>query len=150
MSDSAFAESAASIREFLAQRVMDTGYAIRFAEAVCQCGCWVFSLEVDENVGEAWWFCQTCNAVYLLHDVASKEAYEGSPDYEAVDCVCMCDQSKFQIVVGVTLYGQGDTARTTYIGCRCAACGRIECYASWPRVDMPYSRFFDTMRQPRR
>src|SRR4051812_12573337 len=149
MSEPQFAESAAAIKEFLAQRVMDTGYATRFAEAVCQCGCRVFSLEVDENVGEAWWFCQACKTVYLLHCVASDESYEGSPDYEAVDCVCTCDESNFEIVVGVTLYGQGDTARTAYIGCRCVACARIECYASWPRVDTPYCQFFDAMKLPR-
>jgi hypothetical protein len=149
MSESVFAESAASIPEFLAHRVMDAGFATRFADALCQCGCRVFSLDVDETVGEAWWFCQACDAVYLLHGVATDGPYEGSPEYEAVDCVCTCAQSKFEIVVGVTLYGEGGTARTAYIGCRCVACGRVACYASWPRVDMPYSRFFDTMKQPR-
>lgn len=145
MSESASADSAASIREFLAHEVMDTGYATQFADAVCQCGSRVFSLEVDEEVGEAWWFCQACNAVYQLRDAGT----EGSPKYEAVDCVCTCDQSEFEIVVGVTLYGQSDTARTAYIGCRCVACGRIACYAEWPRVDSPYSEFFGTMQQPR-
>jgi len=139
----------AAIREFLAHRVMDSGYATRFADAVCQCGGRVYSLEVDEAVGEAWWFCRACNAAYLLHDAAAGESYEGSSEYEAVDCACTCNQSGFEIVVGVTLYGQSDTARTAYLGCRCVACGRIECYASWPRVDAPYSGFFDTMRRPR-
>ncbi len=139
-------ESAAAIREFLSRQVMDTGYATQFADAICQCGCRVFSLDVDEEVGEAWWYCQACNAVYLLHDAGGPD--EGSTEYEAVDCVCTCDQDKFEIVAGVTLYGRSDMARTAYIGCRCVACGRIECYASWPRVDAPYSGFFDTMWQP--
>jgi hypothetical protein len=138
-------ESAAAIREFLAGQAMDTGYATQFADAICQCGCRVFSLEVDEEVGEAW-FCQACNA-YLLHDADGPD--EGSTDYEAVDCVCTCDQDKLEITVGVTLYGQSETARTAYVGCKCVACGRIECYASWPQVDAPYPRFFDTMKQPR-
>jgi hypothetical protein len=85
--------------------------------------------------------------VYLLHDVATDDHYDGSPNYDPVDCVCPCGESEFEIVVGVTLYGSSDTARTAYIGCRCAACGQMGCYASWPRVDMPYSQFFSTMRK---
>jgi hypothetical protein len=144
--DHPFAESAVSIRNFLAQRFMDTGYATQFADAICQCGHQVFSLDVDEMVGEACWYCQACDAVYLFHSVETDEYYDGSPDYEAVDCICPCNQSKFEIVVGVTLYGRTDTARTAYIGCRCVECGLMGCYASWPRVDMPYSRFFSNMK----
>lgn len=133
-----------AIPEFLAHRVMDSGYATRFADALCQCGGRVFSLEVDEEVGEAWWFCRACDAVYQLRDPGAG----GSPGYEPVGCACTCGQSGFEIAVGVTLYGQRDTARTAYIGCRCVACGRIECYASWPRVDAPYPEFFGTMQRP--
>jgi hypothetical protein len=139
-------EPPTSIRELLARRFMDAGYATQFADALCQCGQRVFTLEVDEVVGEACWFCQACEAVYLLHDAAD-ESYAGSPNSDPVDCVCRCEQSRFEIVVGVTLYGQTDTARTAYIGCRCVACGLMGCYASWPRVDMPYSRFFSSMRK---
>jgi hypothetical protein len=134
----------AAILEFLAG-VMDSGYAIQFADASCQCGGRVFSVEVDEKLGEAWWFCRACNSVYRLHDPGRSD---DSPDYEAIDCICTCNQSGFEVVVGVTVYGKSDTARTAYIGCRCVACGRIECYASWPRIDAPYSAFFDTMKQP--
>src|ERR1700722_15394576 len=103
------------IRDLLAHQFMDTGYAVQFADAICDCGCRVFSLGVDETVGEACWFCQACNAGYLLHDGAPDDNYDGSPD--AVDCVCPCGQSEFEIVVGVTLYGSSDMARTAYIGC---------------------------------
>lgn len=133
----------AAIREFLAG-VMDSGYATRFADAVCRCGSGVFRVEVDEEVGEAWWLCRACDAAYQLCDPGTG----GSADYDAVDCECTCGESGFEVVASVTLYGEGDTARTAYLGCRCAACGRVECYASWPRVDAPYSEFFDTMRLP--
>ena len=85
-------------------------------------------------------------SVNRLHD--SDDFLESSPDYSAVDCVCTCERDKFEIVVGVTLYGKSDTARIAYIGCKCVACGRVECYASWPRVDAPSQRFFGTMKQP--
>src|SRR5262249_9711474 len=112
----------------------------------CQCGCRVFSLEVDETVGEACWFCQACDAVPLLRDSATDGPSDGSPEYEAVDCVCPCGQSRFEIVVGVTLYGHSDTARTAYIGCRCVACGLLGSYASWSRVDLLSPRFFASMK----
>ena len=139
-------ESATAIRKFLAQ-AMDTGYATRFADATCVCGCRVFSLEADEQVGEAWWFCQACSAAYQLQDPGGPE--DSGAGYAAVDCVCTCGKDKFEIAVGVTLYGQSDTARTAYIGCRCVECGRVECYATWPRIDATYSDFFGTMREPR-
>ncbi|WP_020475691.1 hypothetical protein [Zavarzinella formosa] len=133
----------AAIHAFLAG-VMDAGYATRFADAACECEGRVFSVEVDEEVGEAWWFCRACNAAYQLRDPGA----DGDAEYAAVDCVCTCDEAGFEVVAGVTLYGRSETARTAYLGCRCVACGRIECYASWPRVDAPYPAFFDMMRRP--
>ena len=144
--DREFAESAESIRGFLAQRSMDAGYATRFADAICQCGRRVFSLlEVDETHGEASWFCEACDAVYLFHSLPIDGDYRGHPDSDVVDCVCPCGQARFEIVVGVTLYGRTETARTAYVGCRCVSCGLMGCYGLWPRVDMPYSRFFSNM-----
>jgi hypothetical protein len=143
--DHEFAESAASIPAFLAQRCMDEGYPTRFADAICQCGGRVFSLTVDETIGEACWFCDGCDAVYLFHSVETDEEYHGSPDSDEVDCVCPCGQDRFEIVVGASLYGRTESVRMAYIGCRCVACGLMGCYASWPRVDMPYARFFANM-----
>jgi hypothetical protein len=132
------------IREFLAE-VMDSGYEIRFADAVCRCGCWAFTVKVDEEVGEARWFCQACRAAYWLHDPGD---FGDTPKSAPVDCVCRCEETVFEVVAGVTLYGASDTARTAYLGCRCVACGEVACYASWPRIDAPYNEFFDTISHP--
>lgn len=137
----------AAIREFLAERVMDAGYRLRFANASCRCGCTVFALELDEDVGEAAWLCDACRMLYLLSDSGRDQA---SPQYEGVDCVCTCGNDRLEIVVGVTLYGdKDDFARTAYLGCRCVACNRIACYGSWPRVDHFAAQYFANMTRPR-
>jgi len=139
----------AAIRSFLANRAMDTGYAVRFADATCRCGSAVFRVAVNEDVGAAWLYCTACDTSYSLHDVNARGTSAGSAEDSAEECVCTCDADEFAVVAGVTLYGQSDTARTAYIGCHCVACGRIACYASWPRVDDPHAAFFTTMTVPR-
>jgi hypothetical protein len=139
----------AAIRSFLANRVTDRGYAVRFADARCRCGAAHFALTVNEDFGAAWMRCRACDTKYALHDPDTRGATAGSAEDSADECVCTCDADEFEVVAGVTLYGHGDTARTAYVGCRCVACGRIGCYASWPRVDSPFAEFFDTMKQPR-
>jgi hypothetical protein len=138
----------AAIRSFLANEAMDTGYAVRFAGASCRCGAAVFTLLVNEDVGAAWLRCRECATAYALHDPPARPS-AGSAEGSAEECVCTCDADEFEVVAGVTLYGQSDTARTAYIGCHCVACGHIACYASWPRVDDPYAAFFATMTTPR-
>jgi hypothetical protein len=139
----------AAIRSFLANEAMDTGYAVRFAVATCRCGVAVFTLKVNEAVGEAWLRCSACDTTYSLHDATAHRFSAGSAEDSAEECACTCDADEFAVVAGVTLYGQSDDARTAYIGCHCVACGRIECYASWPRVDAPHAAFFATMTEPR-
>lgn len=135
----------AAIRSFLANEAMDSGYAVRFADASCRCRAAVFTLRVNEDVGAAWFYCTACDTSYSLHDAPARG---GSAEDSAEECACTCDADEFEVVAGVTLYGNSDTARTAYIGCRCVACGRIACYASWPRVDDPYAAFFSTITEP--
>lgn len=139
----------AAIRSFLANRAMGAGYAVRFADARCRCGAAHFALTVNEDFGAAWLFCCACETGYALHDPDTRGSAVDSAEDSADECVCTCDADEFEVVAGVTLYGQSDTARTAYVGCRCVACGRIAYYASWPRVDAPHAEFFETMKQPR-
>jgi len=133
------------IHDFL-REYMDAGYRTQLADVVCQCGGRVFSLAVDEVVGEACWICEECESAYLLHDVEGQVNYEGSREADLEDCVCSCHAEQFEVAVGVTLYGDSETARTAYIGCGCTTCGCIACYGSWPRVDLSFTEFFSNMK----
>jgi hypothetical protein len=143
-----YGDSAADIRQVLANDYRKSYPPTVFADAVCECGGRVFSLEVVEDYGEVTWFCKTCTAMYLFHDQEINGYYEGEADCEGEDCLCPCDQrrtSYFEITVGAALYEDSEDVRWLYIGCRCVACGLTACYADWNRVDLPYPRLFANM-----
>jgi hypothetical protein len=88
----------AAIRSFLANRVTDRGYAVRFADARCRCGAAHFALTVNEDFGAAWMRCRACDTKYALHDPDTRGATAGSAEDSADECVCTCDADEFEVV----------------------------------------------------
>jgi hypothetical protein len=148
-----YGDTAADIREVLT-RDRGTVHPISvFADAVCDCGGREFSLQVDEEHGEAAWFCKACNAQYLFHDRDIDGYYEGDPKADTECCNCPCTErggSHFEVTVGASLYDDSEDVRRVYIGCRCVACGLTACYADWNRVDIPYPKLFAHVRNRQR
>ncbi len=143
-----YGDSAADIREVLARDCGKSDPLTVFADAVCDCGGRVFSLQIDEEHGEAAWSCKACDAQYLFHDREIAGYYEGDPEADTECCGCPCTnrgESYFEIAVGASLYDDSEDVRWVYIGCRCVACGLTACYAAWNRVDLPYPKLFAHM-----
>lgn len=142
-------DSAEDIREFLA-RHSSRGYpATHFEDAVCDCGGRVFTLQIDEDYGEAAWFCKACAAQYLFHSTNNHGYYEGDPEADTEYCACPCaphGASYFEITVGASLYECSEVVRWLFIGCRCVKCGLTACYSDWNRVDLPYQELFAHMK----
>jgi hypothetical protein len=144
-----YGDTAADIREVLAHHYSHHYPATVFADAVCDCGGRVFSLQIDEEYGEAAWFCRDCDAQYLFHDRDINGYYEGDPEADTECCGCPCTDrgaSYFEITVEACLYDDSEGVRWIYIGCRCVACGLTACYADWNRVELPYPKRFAHMK----
>jgi hypothetical protein len=144
-----YGETIADIREVLSRYGGKVDPLSVFADATCDCGGRVFSLQVSEEYGEAAWFCKLCHAQYLFHDRNINGYYEGHPKADTECCGCPCTKrgaSYFEITVGASLYDDSEDVRWLYIGCRCVARGLTACYADWNRVDIPCPKLFAHMR----
>ena len=87
-----YGDTVADIREVLSLDCDKVRPPTVFADAVCDCGGRVFSLQIDEEYGEAAWFCKACDAQYLFHDRAIDGYYEGNPEADTECCGCPCTE----------------------------------------------------------
>src|SRR5262249_50125058 len=110
------------LREFTAQ-----AYPIHeFRLARCTCGSEVFRLEADDGEGVARRTCVRCANSHFMCD-----SEEYSEDAELEQCVCPCEGDEMNVGVGFALYPDDKEVKWLYVGCRCARCGVLGCYADW-------------------
>jgi hypothetical protein len=144
-----YGDSGSDICELLARHYSQEYPATEFAEAVCDCGRRVFTVQIDEDYPEAAWICKECDAQFLFHTTAEAGPYEGDPEADAECCECPCTPrgaSYFEVTVGAALYEGSRDVRWVYIGCRCVACGLTACYTDWNRVDLALEKVFARLR----
>ena len=117
----------ADIRGFL-EVYAPEGYEVHdFRLAACPCGSDSFHLDADDNEGVAKRSCVKCSAEHFLCD--SEEYWdEARPEHwKCVDC----DSEETNVGVGFSLYEDDQEIRWLYVGCRCAKCGVLGCFAGW-------------------
>jgi len=118
---------AADIRNFL-EAYAPQGFEVHeFRLAKCHCGSNSFLIEADDNEGVAKQVCSKCSEEHFLCD---SEEYWDEAEPERWKCLeCGCDQTN--IGVGFSLYDDDQEIRWLYVGCRCAKCGVLGCFAGW-------------------
>jgi len=65
----------------------------------------------------------------LQHPIGDSEDYLEEAELE--ECECPCRFDKFEVTVGVALYGGTEDVKWLYLGCRCVRCGLTACYGDW-------------------
>lgn len=105
------------------------------ADAVCRCGGRVFRLLLDEGTAAV----RRCDACGHDHPIGDSEDYLDEAELE--ECECPCGGSRFELTVGVALYGGSDAVRWVYLGCRCPACGLTACYGDWKNEHDDYREY---------
>jgi hypothetical protein len=127
-----YGQAQADIRDDLLRYSKKSGYPIDyFADANCRCGGRLFTIDLDETQGVAGRICVVCGDQHLMAD---GEEYAEEAEFERRECVCGKDV--FEVTAGVHVYRDPALALTEdvrwfYIGCRCADCGLVGCYADW-------------------
>ena len=130
----------ADIEAYLRALTDDSYRSERFILSRCGCGGEQFALAADDDEGCARLTCRACRAERYLLDSA---AYWGEADPKAWVCV-ECGSETCNVGVGMALLG-GDpkpnwwsflrvktpNIRWAYVGCRCAKCGVLGCFADW-------------------
>ena len=140
-----YGDSASDIREMLAHPYHAALACTHFADVVCECGCGVFDLWIDDDYQEADFPCLGCDRNYLFHLTDNDDHYEGDPKSDTTFRACPCDgdpNCRLEIVVGVCLEEGSDIPRQVSIGCRCVKCGLTGSYADWDNVRIPYQQVF--------
>ncbi|MBI3072127.1 MAG: hypothetical protein HYY84_08400 [Deltaproteobacteria bacterium] len=122
-----YGESQADIRDELHRYSKANAYIVdHFADAVCDCGCKVFGLALDEAAGVAVRTCVGCRTERPIGDCADDLA-----DAELEECACTCGGEELEVTGGVSLYEGSEDVRWFYIGCRCPKCGLTAVYGDW-------------------
>jgi hypothetical protein len=144
-----YGDSASDIRVLLSMDRPGSDPITVFADAVCECGGRVFTLQLDDEYQEAALFCKACDSQHLFHTTNVDGYYEGHPEADTEWCGCPCTKrgaTYYEITLGASLYDGSDDVRWVHIGCRCVACGLVAFYASWHRIEIPYQTLFARLR----
>ncbi|WP_145260695.1 hypothetical protein [Planctomycetes bacterium Pan216] len=130
--DYTYGDDHADLRIEMANYGLSTGYPIdSFVDIRCACGSDGFEFHSDEEAGVAVRRCGSCRHERFMADSAGF-----AEEAKLTSHVCICGSSHFQLTAGVHRYRRDDDSlaeevRWTYIGCRCASCGLVGCYADW-------------------
>ncbi len=128
------------IAEFLEAYSSDSGYKTEvFRLSRCKCGSVQFLLEADDNEGTARRSCVKCKAEHFICD--SGEYWEDS-EPEKWRCV-ECKSIHTNVGVGFSLYPEDKEVKWLYVGCRCAKCGVLGCFAGWKVAYVPSRHLFE-------
>ena len=122
-----------SIIDYSTENGYQENLATHFADAVCTCGNFVFSLLMDEDAGVAIRICANCNVEHPIGDSA-----EYMDDAEVSGSLCVCNEEEFEITIGVTLYADSEDVRWLYVGCRCVKCGITGVWGDWKNEYIGY------------
>ncbi len=116
------------IRGFL-ESYASEGYEVdEFRLARCACGSDTFHLDADDNHGVA---KRTCSRCSREHFICNSDQFWAGASPEHWRCV-ECDSEDTNVGVGFSLYQDADGGiRWLYVGCRCARCGILGCFAGW-------------------
>ena len=115
------------------------GYKVHdFRLATCKCGSDSFRLEADATEGAAKRICIKCSEEHFLCD--SDEVWE---EAEPEKWKCECGSKATNIGVGFSLYDDNQEIHWLYVGCRCAKCGILGCFADWKIAYAPSRQLLD-------
>jgi hypothetical protein len=103
------------------------GYKMdEFRLAKCACGSGDFHLDADDTEGVAKRTCTKCSQQHFLCD---SEEFAEEAEFE--HWCCECGSEVTNIGVGFSLRKKDGEIRWLYVGCRCAKCGILGCFAGW-------------------
>jgi hypothetical protein len=105
-----------------------------FRLSKCACGSLEFQLDADDDSGVAKRTCAKCKQEHFICD--SEEFWE---EAEPQHWKCDCGSAATNVGVGFSLRESGGEIRWLYVGCRCAKCGCLGCFAGW-KIDYAPSR----------
>ena len=128
------ADLAAYLREFTA----DSNLVGEYRSATCPCGSTEFFVDADDTQGAAKRTCAKCRSEHFICD--SAEYWE---EAEPSRCACPCGAEVMNVGVGFAIYPDDREVKWLYIGCRCASCGVLGCYADWKVAYAPSRHLFD-------
>ena len=129
----------ADIRGFL-EAYATKGYEVHdFRLTKCHCGADSFHLLADDNEGAAKRVCSKCADEHFMCD---SEEYWEEAEPEHWECV-ECASETTNIGVGFSLYDDDREIRWLYVGCRCAKCGVLGCFAGWKVAYSPSRQLLD-------
>lgn len=106
-------------------------------ESTCSCRGTVFSLECDPLEGCARRTCVACGAPAFIGD--SQELWENA---EPEEYNCPCGGDRFDLGVGFS-QNEGGEVRWVIVGCRCVACGALDCAVDWEVDYSPTEHLFE-------
>lgn len=130
----------------LARYSRSNGYPIDdFVDVRCECGSDLFLLFTDELQGVAKRQCCRCHVEHFMGDSA-----DYVDESEVTPHECVCKQEQLQITAGLHRYRNPDNSlsndvRWLYLGCRCASCGLVGCYADWKNEYQGYRELLAKM-----
>ena len=93
----------------------------------CQCGSVEFALTADDDEGVAQRICTKCKSAHFICD--SEEFWNDSSPEKWICIECKSDHTN--VGVGFSLYPDDHEIKWIYVGCRCAMCGILGCFAGW-------------------
>lgn len=105
----------------------------------CNCGSVEFLLEADDDEGAARRTCVKCGAEHFICD--SGEYWK---DAKPEEWRCTeCKSKHTNVGVGFALYAEDKEIKWLYVGCRCANCGVLGCFAGWKVGYAPSRQLLD-------
>jgi len=109
-----------------------------FRLAKCVCGSVDFRLDADNTEGVAKRTCTKCSREHFICD---SEEFAEEAEFEPWRCECGSEVTN--IGVGFSLRKKDGEICWLYLGCRCAKCGILGCFADWKIDYAPSRQLFD-------
>jgi hypothetical protein len=126
------------IKEYLQAYTSGGHKAHEFRLAKCACGSVDFHLDADDAEGVAKRTCSECSQHHFLCD---SEEFAEEAEFERWRCECGSEITN--VGVGFSLRKKEGEIRWLYVGCRCAKCGILGCFAGWKIDYAPSRQLFD-------
>jgi hypothetical protein len=124
-----------ALREQLV-RALRGGRLVHFVEARCGCGSERFQVEVDEDAGTVRARCASCGAT-------RSAGIDAPPAHPGEQCECICGETNLELTVAHD--GDRQDVGSLAVGCRCARCSLVACYAV---VQLPAGTGIDDVLSP--